>query len=118
MPTTAANTVDFTVPVDARLREQFLLAAQAESRDANDLVRSFMRSVVEQAREHVGKTREAERTAAVEFAQGSLLLEGYTVSTHAEGQLQEYIKGNRSIPAILNELHQRFDQQKAPGRDR
>lgn len=59
-----------------------------------------------------------QRSAAVDFARGSLLFEGLKVSEWTESRLRDYINGTRSLPEILNELHQRFAEQKALGRGR
>lgn len=118
MPPGTSKTPDFTVSADLQLRDESRLVAQAKSHDARESLRSSTCAVAGQAPGHQWTSGMAQRSSAVDFARGSLLLEGLEISAWAESLMRDYIKGTRSLSAILNELHQRFAEQKASDRGR
>lgn len=101
--------VQMTFRIEPELRADFIDAALQEHRPAAQVLREFMRTYVNAARERrnapandaISAAERRRREKAINFARSSIGLEGFTLSKTAEAQAQRFINGEIELAEFV-----------------
>ncbi|MDR2000321.1 MAG: antitoxin VbhA family protein [Zoogloeaceae bacterium] len=93
-----------TFRVERKLRDHFGLAVERNHRPAAQVLRELMRSYVDETQVKHGLISIEEqraRQAAVDFARGSVALEGYKSTPEDEEHCRRYVVGEIDLAAFV-----------------
>lgn len=109
-----ATETNFTIRVPASLKRKFMATLKANDRTGSNVVRDFMREVVETNGRSIKATpREAaalsaeqrRRQEAVAYGQASVALEGFPITEEATRLAEQFVAGNISLSEYASTPH-------------
>lgn len=98
-----------TFRLDANLRKQFMTIAENMDMPAAQILRALMRSFIQRNKRagmpSISAQEKEERKKAVEFAQASVALEGYTIGDNEKYHAQRFISGEIDLETFVNGIN-------------
>lgn len=109
-----ATETNFTIRVPASLKRKFMATLKANDRTGSNVVRDFMREVVETNGRSIKATpqeaaafyaEQRRRQEAVAYGQASVALEGFQITEEATRLAEQFVAGNICLSEYASTPH-------------